>query len=102
MPLLVSWFLPITISIYMVVFVKLVTDIRRDQLEYWKYLGSPSLSDPNGQIVILRKIIFGSDLPVYIANKYKIQLIFVRIFLFLSLVLFTAITAMIFVGIFDQ
>lgn len=99
---LVSWLLPISILVYLVMLIRLVIKLKRDQVEYWKLIGSPSISDPNGQVVILWKVIYGSELPDSVASVYKRELATVRVLFILNTVLFIAVTAMILGGVFER
>lgn len=75
------------ILVYLIMIFRLVAKIKSEQTEYWMQIGSPSLSDPNGQFSILWKIIFAADLPSKISTIYRKELVMVRVLLALSMFL---------------
>jgi len=99
--LIISWLFPISIGAYLLMLTRVIAKIKREQTEYWVQIGSPSLSDPNGQAAVFQKISFGVGLPDSVASTYKKELMAVRILLSLGVILFIAIIVMIYGGAFD-
>jgi len=99
--LAISWLFPISVGAYLLVLTKVIAKIKREQTEYWSEIGAPSATDPNGQLVVFRRIIFGIGLPELIGLTYKRELMAVRILLSLGVILFITIIAMIYGGAFD-
>lgn len=100
--LLISWMFPVAVIAYLIFTVRLFHKIKNNHKEYWEYLGSPSLSDPNGQIPFLWKVVCGKDLSESVAASCKTELMAVRILFCLCAILFVIITVMIFSGYYDK
>ena len=102
MVLLISWLFPIVVVRYLIMVNRLITKLKYEHLKDWEQLGSPNLSNPNGQFIVFWKIIYGAGLPESITHSCRKQLRAVRILLFLGLILFVVIVAMMYGGTFNK
>lgn len=98
--LIVSWFFLIAVAAYLVVLRKVVSKLKRDHGQYWTQIGSPTLSDPNGQVTLFLKLICGVGLPETVAHACGKRLMILRILLAASMLAFIAIIAMGYSGLF--
>lgn len=92
--LTLSWFFLISVAAYLVVLRKVVSKLKRDHEQYWTQIGSPTLSDPNGQAALFWKLICGVGLPEAVAHACGQRLTILRILLAASMLAFIAIIAM--------
>lgn len=99
--ILISWMFPVIVILYLVSIMKLISDVRRNNEEYWKSIGNPDLWGVNGQAIILKKIFLAGHFPEKIAERYKARLRGVRVLAFLGLVNFLIILSMIWLGMFE-
>lgn len=98
--LTLSWFFLIAVAAYLVVLRKMVSKLKRDQGQYWTQIGSPTLSDPNGQAALFWRLICGVGLPEAVAHACGQRLKILRVLLAVSMLAFIAIIAMGYSGLF--
>lgn len=87
------WCLAVVVVVYLVATVGLVGKLKREQPEYWKEIGAPSLGNPVGQVAIFWKVLCGAELPESISSAYRTQLSVVRILLAATIALIIVVTA---------
>ncbi len=100
--LFLSWALPIIVVAYLVVLIRLVSLIRKEEGAYWQTIGNPSLWDPNGQAAILKRIFIPKFFPKRIAERHKLEINIVRILGIAGLIAFAAILLLIGLGRFEK
>lgn len=91
--------IPIAVAVYLTMLVRLAHKLKTVHQEYWFRIGSPSLSDPNGQFAFMWKVIFANDLPPAISHACKSELITIRMFLVISGVLLVVVPLLVLSGV---
>jgi hypothetical protein len=100
--MLISWGFPLTVACYLYNLYKLVSSIKVEYEEYWKSIGSPSSTDPNGQVKILKLIFLPNALPAIIFSYYKVRIFAIRWLACLGIILFIGIILLAEFGEFGQ
>lgn len=98
----ISWGLPITLTLYLFFLYGFVSAVKSCQKEYWESIGSPSSTDPNGQIKIMRMIFFSSFLPKEIFEIYKRKILIIRYLACAGILFFVGIFIMVMIGAFNK
>src|SRR5690348_6222762 len=96
--ILIGWVLLVSGAMYLGTLFRIVTLLRRNYVEYWKRIGSPSLFDPNSITTIFPKIIFGRDMPEDAVSLYRPLLWAMRVSLVVGTVVFAFAMAIIALG----
>ena len=99
--IIISWAFPCLVAVYLVVLLRVMKKVARDHQVYWEEIGSPSWSDPKGQMIILSKFVFGFKLSKTIEAEYKNSFTLLRTTCALSVVSFIIITVLMFAGAYE-
>lgn len=94
------WVLTISVFCYLLFFFIFLNKFRNEQTHYWEKIGSPVISDPNGQIIIFKTFIFSRNIPCEVYNIYKKQFLFLRFLFFLTALSFIFLWSLIALGIY--
>ncbi|WP_293373492.1 hypothetical protein [Nevskia sp.] len=78
------WLFPLSLISYLIYILRIIHTIKKKHPEYWNSIGAPSLSDPNGQIKILKVILVPNCMPEKISEDYKIEKFVVRLLFFIA------------------
>lgn len=90
--------LPVSVSLYLYFILAFASRLKRENPEYWMAIGSPSNTDPNGQVKVLSLVFVPGKLPAELHQAYWGALWRTRVFAALSLVSFIAVMCMIWTG----
>ena len=89
--IVLAWAFLVTLVTYLWSMTALVVSLKRDQKIFWQSVGNPSISDPNGQIIILKTVFFRGRIPSEINRIYSKQLLAARSSGALGISLFTGL-----------
>lgn len=93
--------LPVSMALYLYFILSFAAKLKREYHEYWVSIGSPSSTDPNGQVKVLSLVFVPGRLPPELHQACWGVLWKTRLFGALSLASFMAVMCMIWAGWFD-
>jgi hypothetical protein len=97
-----SWLFVISTIVYLLCLFSFTSSLKSKYAAYWREIGSPSNSDPNGQMKILSLVFRSKGLPDEIRPIYQRKILVIRLFAFIGLASFAGICLMISLGWFNQ
>lgn len=100
--ILIGWMAGVFLIVYMVSVVRLYSVLKKEWRWFWEEKGAPSITDPNGQIKIFSLLVLGRGLDDKFREKNRRSIALVRTSFFATFLLLLLISAMIFLGAYDQ
>lgn len=94
----ISWGFPLIVACYLYALYKFVSNIKVRHEEYWKSIGNPGNTDPNGQVKILKIIFVPGALPTNIFFDYKEKIFAIRWLAGLGIIFFIGIILLAWLG----
>ena len=92
-----GWLSFFSVALYLLMLLRLVSKFKRMEKEYWRSIGEPRLFDSSGQAIIMKKIVFGREIPESIWRPYGKEVIVIRwLFAFSALGFFVIFSMAIF------